>query len=81
MELPRGFPEFMRALPPPLENNPGLQVVIAGADRRAYSYDAPSHNGSWRGTYWQSLAICRERQHHVHRTAERYRLPPAALAD
>ena len=48
MEPLRGFPEFMRALPPLLANNPSLQVVIAGADRRAYSYDAPSHNGSWR---------------------------------
>ena len=48
MEPLRGFPEFMRALPPLLKNNPDMQVVIAGADRRAYSYDAPSHNGSWR---------------------------------
>ena len=48
MEPLRGFPEFMRALPTLLANNPNLQVVIAGADRRAYSYDAPSHNGSWR---------------------------------
>ena len=48
MEPLRGFPEFMRALPPLLTKHPNLQVVIAGADRRAYSYDAPSHNGSWR---------------------------------
>ena len=48
MEPLRGFPEFIRSLPPLLANNPNLQVVIAGADRRAYSYEAPSHNGSWR---------------------------------
>ena len=48
MEALRGFPEFMRSLPYLLSKNPNLKVVIAGADRRAYSYDAPSHNGSWR---------------------------------
>ena len=48
MEPLRGFPEFMRALPALLRKNKNLVVVIAGADRRAYSYDAPSHNGSWR---------------------------------
>jgi glycosyltransferase involved in cell wall biosynthesis len=48
MEPLRGFPEFMLALPPLLEADPHLQVVIAGADRRAYSYDAPSHSGSWK---------------------------------
>jgi glycosyltransferase involved in cell wall biosynthesis len=48
MEPLRGFPEFMRALPPLLESFPDLQVIIAGADRRAYSYDAPRHDGSWK---------------------------------
>ena len=48
MEPLRGFPEFIKALPQLLAEDPNLQVVIAGADRRAYSYDAPSHNGSWR---------------------------------
>jgi glycosyltransferase involved in cell wall biosynthesis len=48
MEPLRGFPEFMRALPHLLETFTDLQVVIAGADRRAYSYDAPSHGGSWK---------------------------------
>ena len=48
MEPVRGFPEFVRSLPYLLERNSNLQVVIAGADRRAYSYEAPSHNGSWR---------------------------------
>jgi glycosyltransferase involved in cell wall biosynthesis len=48
MEPLRGFPEFMRALPDLLHNFEDLQVVIAGADRRAYSYDAPSHGGSWK---------------------------------
>ena len=48
MEPLRGFPEFMRALPNAFNSIKDLQVVIAGADRCAYSYRAPSHNGSWR---------------------------------
>ena len=48
MEPLRGFPEFLRALPPLMTKLPDLQVVVAGADRRAYSYDAPSHGGSWK---------------------------------
>jgi len=48
MEPLRGFPEFLRALPALLDENNDLAVVIAGTDRRAYSYDAPSHGGSWK---------------------------------
>lgn len=48
MEPLRGFPEVLRALPPLLEAFPQLQVVIAGRDRQAYSYPAPSHGGSWK---------------------------------
>lgn len=48
MEPLRGFPEFMRALPGLLAAFPALQVVIAGRDRQAYSYAAPSHGGSWK---------------------------------
>ncbi len=48
MEPLRGFPEFLRALPPLLAADSNLQVVIAGRDRVAYSYPAPSHNGSWK---------------------------------
>lgn len=48
METLRGFPEFIRALPSLLSNDKELHAVIAGADRRAYSHDAPSHNGSWK---------------------------------
>lgn len=48
MEPLRGFPEFMRALPSLLAAFPQLQVVIAGRDRVAYSYAAPSHSGSWK---------------------------------
>ena len=48
MEPLRGFPEFMRSLPLLMERFNDLLVVIAGADRRAYSYDAPSHQGSWK---------------------------------
>ena len=48
METLRGFPEFMRALPSLLNEHQDLYAVIAGADRRAYSHDAPSHGGSWK---------------------------------
>ena len=48
MEPLRGFPEFMRALPYAFSKIKDLQVVIAGKDRCAYSYPAPSHQGSWR---------------------------------
>jgi glycosyltransferase involved in cell wall biosynthesis len=48
METLRGFPEFMRMLPPLLAKYPSLHVVIAGQDRQAYSYPAPTHDGSWK---------------------------------
>ena len=48
MEPLRGFPEFLRTLPALLAAFPQLQVVIAGRDRVAYSYPAPSHDGSWK---------------------------------
>ena len=35
----------MRSLPRLFKRYDDLQVVVAGADRRAYSYDAPSHEG------------------------------------
>ena len=43
MEPIRGFPEFMRTLPNAFEQVQDLEVVIAGADRCAYSYPAPSN--------------------------------------
>lgn len=48
METLRGFPEFMRSLPELLGNDEATYAVIAGADRRAYSYEAPAHEGSWK---------------------------------
>ena len=48
MESLRGFPEYMRLLPDLMKEDPNIIAVIAGADRRAYSYDAPTHNGSWK---------------------------------
>lgn len=48
METLRGFPEFLRCAATLLAEMPELRVVVAGADRRAYSYDAPSHGGSWK---------------------------------
>ena len=48
MEPIRGFPEFMRMLPGLMQQFPDLQVVVAGNDRVAYSYGAPTHGGSWK---------------------------------
>ena len=48
METLRGFPEFLRLAASALREIPELQVIVAGRDRRAYSYDASSHNGSWK---------------------------------
>ena len=48
MEPLRGFPEFLRAAAELLHAIPDLRVIIAGADRCAYSYGAPSHQGSWK---------------------------------
>lgn len=55
METLRGFPEFMRALPACLKANADLKVIIAGNDRRAYSYDAPTHGGSWKNKLVEEL--------------------------
>ena len=55
METLRGFPEFLRLAASALRDIPELQVVIAGRDRRAYSYDAPSHNGSWKNLMLDEL--------------------------
>ncbi|GCE64742.1 glycosyl transferase [cyanobiont of Ornithocercus magnificus] len=55
MEPLRGFPEFMRSLPQVFEELGDLQVVIAGVDRCAYSYPAPSSNGSWKNYLLQEL--------------------------
>ena len=48
MEPLRGFPEFMRMLPALMQRFGDLEVVVAGRDRVAYSYSAPSHGGSWK---------------------------------
>ena len=48
MEPLRGFPEFMRMLPELMQRFSDLQVVVAGNDRVAYSYRAPTHGGSWK---------------------------------
>lgn len=55
MEPLRGFPEFLRAAASALGAIPELQVVVAGRDRRAYSYDAPGHDGSWKATVLSEL--------------------------
>lgn len=48
METLRGFPEFMVAAKQALICYPELHVIIAGRDRRAYSYDSPHESGSWK---------------------------------
>lgn len=48
MEPMRCFPELMRSLPHAMEAIQDLHVIIAGRDRQAYSYAAPSHAGSWK---------------------------------
>ena len=48
MEPIRYFAEFMDSLPKVLENQKNRHVYIAGADRRAYSYNAPTKSGSWK---------------------------------
>jgi glycosyltransferase involved in cell wall biosynthesis len=65
MEPLRGFPQFMRALPYLLPRLPRLHVLIAGEDRQAYSYAAPTHEGSWKkalldeiGSFPGSQRIC-----------------------
>lgn len=67
MEPLRGFPEFLRLLPPLLRAEPRLQVVVAGRDRRVYSYGAPSHGGSWKEHLLHELGAFpgRERIHFV----------------
>lgn len=55
MEPLRGFPEFMRMLPPLLEALPNLEVVIAGQDRCAYSYQANRPDGSWKQALLEEL--------------------------
>ena len=54
MEPLRGFPEFMRMLPALMQRFPDLQVVVAGNDRVAYSYQAPSQGGSWKQHLWRN---------------------------
>lgn len=65
MEPLRGFPEVLRAMPGLLPQFPRLQVVIAGDDRVAYSYGAPSHGGSWKQHLLSELGAFpgRERLH------------------
>ncbi len=55
METLRGFPEFLKAAAYSLEEIPNLQVVIAGRDRCAYSYEAPTNKGSWKAKILEEL--------------------------
>lgn len=65
MEPLRGFPEFLRCLPPLLARFRQLQVLIGGRDRSAYGRPAPSHNGSWKDAVLAELGDFpgRERLH------------------
>lgn len=55
METLRGFPEFMSAAAEALNKIEDLHVVIAGKDRRAYSYDSLTHSGSWKNSLLAEL--------------------------
>ena len=55
MEPLRGFPQFLKALPKVLQNNPDLKVIIGGRDRAAYGPAAPSHDGSWKKRIFAEL--------------------------
>lgn len=67
MEPLRGFPEFMRSLPEAFRAEDNLQVIVAGADRCAYSYGAPTHQGSWKKHLIEELKdqVPMERMHFV----------------
>ena len=45
----------MMALPSAFAEIENLEVIIAGADRCAYSYKAPTNNGSWKEHMLQEL--------------------------
>ena len=55
MEPLRGFPEFMQTLPHVLKNISNAKVIIAGRDRTAYSYPAPTEGGSWKRSLMKKL--------------------------
>ena len=55
MEPLRCFPEFMEVIPSLLKEVDNLKIVIAGADRQAYSYGAPTKNGSWKDYLLEKL--------------------------
>lgn len=57
MEPMRGFPEFMRALPPLLKRLPQLKVLVGGRDRSAYGTQAASHGGSWKALLLEELGV------------------------
>ena len=55
MEPLRGFPEFMRAAAVAQQQDPELQVVVAGRDRVAYSYRPDHPSGSWKQQVLEEL--------------------------
>jgi glycosyltransferase involved in cell wall biosynthesis len=56
LEPYRGFPSFMRALPPILEGLPAAQIVIAGGDGVSYGRPAPGGE-SWREVMLREVAL------------------------
>jgi len=56
MEPLRGFPEFMKLLPDLFDRFNNIRVIVAGQDRAAYSYGAPTDDGSWKKYFMQSLS-------------------------
>ena len=45
----------MRAASYAVQRIPELKVIVAGRDRRAYSYNSPNYNGSWKETLMEEL--------------------------
>ena len=60
MEPMRGFPDFVRALPPLLQELPNLKVIIGGRDRSAYGPACPTHNGSWKSKMLEEIPLLKD---------------------
>lgn len=55
MEPLRGFVEFMEGAKAMLHEYSNLNIIVAGNDRRAYSFDAPNKSGSWKEYCLESI--------------------------
>ena len=62
METLRGFPEFINIAARCLKKNPNLLVIIAGRDKCAYSYQADTHEGSWKNKMMEEIGEFRGKE-------------------